>query len=95
MVRFGISNFETEIAGALTAYFPLIHENKIVIQVTIVTFFWSILNTLFNNEGVEMMLEDHDMKDRQVHAHLQPVVLGILVFYVAIMAVGYWAGSLV
>jgi len=40
------------------------------------------------------MLEDHDMKDRQVHAHLQPVVLGILVFYLAIMAVGYWAGSL-
>jgi hypothetical protein len=40
------------------------------------------------------MLEDHDMKDRQVHAHLQPVILGILVCYVAIMVVGYWAGSL-
>ena len=23
------------------------------------------------------MLEDHDMKDRQVHARLQPVILGI------------------
>ena len=40
------------------------------------------------------MLEDYDMKDRQVRAHLQPVILGILVCYVAIMAVGYWAGSL-
>ena len=54
----------------------------------------AILHTLFNYEGVETMLEDHDMKDRQVHAHLQPVILGILVCYVAIMAVGYWAGSL-
>ncbi|MDA8920898.1 hypothetical protein N9J30_01285 [Gammaproteobacteria bacterium] len=40
------------------------------------------------------MLEDHDMKDRQVHAYLQPVSLGILFCYVAIMAVGYWAVSL-
>jgi hypothetical protein len=40
------------------------------------------------------MLEDHDIKDRQVHAHLQPVVLGILACYVVIMAVGYWVGNL-
>ena len=53
-----------------------------------------ILDTLFNYEGVDKMLEDHDIKDRQVHAHLQPVVLGILVCYVVIMAVGYWVGNL-
>jgi len=53
-----------------------------------------ILDTLFNYEGVDKMLEDHDIKDRQVHAHLQPVVLGILACYVVIMAVGYWAGNL-
>jgi hypothetical protein len=53
-----------------------------------------ILNTLFNYEGVDKMLEDHDIKDRQVHAHLQPVVLGILACYVVIMAVGYWVGNL-
>ena len=53
-----------------------------------------ILDTLFNYEGVEKMLEDHDIKDRQVHAHLQPVVLGILACYVVIMAVGYWLGHL-
>ena len=53
-----------------------------------------ILDTLFNYEGVDKMLEDHDLKDRQVHAHLQPVVLGILACYVVIMAVGYWVGNL-
>ena len=53
-----------------------------------------ILNTLFNYEGVDKMLEDHDIKDRQVHAHLQPVVLGILACYIVIMAVGYWVGNL-
>ena len=53
-----------------------------------------ILDTLFNYEGVDRMLEDHDIKNRQVHAHLQPVVLGILACYIAIMAVGYWVGSL-
>ena len=53
-----------------------------------------ILDTLFNYEGVDKMLEDHDIKDRQVHAHLQPVVLGILACYVVIMAVGYWVGNL-
>ena len=53
-----------------------------------------ILNTLFNYEGVDKMLEDHDIKDRQVHAHLQPVVLGILACYVVTMAVGYWVGNL-
>lgn len=53
-----------------------------------------ILETLFNYEGVDKMLEDHDIKDRQVHAHLQPVVLGILACYVVIMAVGYWVGNL-
>lgn len=53
-----------------------------------------ILGTLFNYEGVDKMLEDHDIKDRQVHAHLQPVVLGILACYVVIMAVGYWVGNL-
>jgi ABC-type dipeptide/oligopeptide/nickel transport system permease component len=53
-----------------------------------------ILDTLFNYEGVGKMLEDHDIKDRQVHAHLQPVVLGILACYVVIMAVGYWVGNL-
>ena len=40
------------------------------------------------------MLEDHDIKDRQVHAHLQQAVLGILACYVVIMAVGYWVGNL-
>ena len=40
------------------------------------------------------MLEDHDIKDRQVYAHLQPAVLGILARYVVIMAVGYWVGNL-
>jgi hypothetical protein len=40
------------------------------------------------------MLEDHDIKDRQVHAHLQPVVLGNLACYVVIMAVGYLVGNL-
>lgn len=53
-----------------------------------------ILDTLFNYEGVDKMLEDHDIKDRQVHAHLQPAVLGILACYVVIMAVGYWVGNL-
>ena len=53
-----------------------------------------ILGTLFNYEGVDKMLEDHDIKDRQVHAHLQPVVLGILACYVVIMAVGYLVGNL-
>jgi hypothetical protein len=53
-----------------------------------------ILDTLFNYEGVDKMLEDHDIKDRQVHAHLQPVVMGILDCYVVIMAVGYWVGNL-
>ena len=53
-----------------------------------------ILDTLFNYEGVDKMLEDHDIKDRQVHAHLQPVVLGILACYVVIMAVGYLVGNL-
>ena len=53
-----------------------------------------ILDTLFNYEGVDKMLEDHDIKDRQVHAHLQPVVLGILACYAVIMAVGYWMGNL-
>ena len=53
-----------------------------------------ILDTLFNYEGVDKMLEDHDIKDRQVHAHLHPVVLGILACYVVIMAVGYWVGNL-
>jgi len=40
------------------------------------------------------MLEDHDIKDRQVHAQQQPAVLGILACYVVIMAVGYWVGNL-
>ena len=53
-----------------------------------------ILDTLFNYEGVDKMLEDHNIKDRQVHAHLQPVVLGILAFFIVIMAVGYWVGNL-
>ena len=39
------------------------------------------------------MLEDHDIKDRQVHEHLQPAVLGILACYVVIMAVGYLGGE--
>ena len=53
-----------------------------------------ILDTIFNYEGVYKMLEDHNIKDRQVHAHLQPVVLGILACYIVIMAVGYWLGNL-
>ena len=53
-----------------------------------------ILDTLFNYEGVDKMLEDQDIKNRQVHAHLQPVVLGFLAFYIAIMAAGYWVGNL-
>ena len=53
-----------------------------------------ILDTLFNYEGVDKMLEDHNIKDRQVHAHLQPVVLGILACYIVIMAVGYWVRTL-
>ena len=53
-----------------------------------------ILDTLFNYEGVDKMLEDHDVKDYQVHAHLQPVVLGILACYIVIMTVGYWVGNL-
>ena len=40
------------------------------------------------------MLEDHKIEDKQVHAQLTPVMLGIIVAYFAIMAVGYWVGKM-
>ncbi len=40
------------------------------------------------------MLEDHDMTDRQQHAHLQPVVLGIAGCVVVILAIGYFVGGM-
>ena len=40
------------------------------------------------------MLEDHDLTDRQEHAHLLPVVLGIFGCYVAIMGMSYWIGDM-
>ncbi len=40
------------------------------------------------------MLEDHTMQDKQVHAQLMPVMIGIIIGYIAIMAVGYGVGSL-
>jgi hypothetical protein len=40
------------------------------------------------------MLEDHKIEDKQVHAQLAPVMLGIIVTYFAIMAVGYWVGKM-
>ena len=40
------------------------------------------------------MLEDHKIEDKQVHVQLAPVMLGIIVAYFAIMAVGYWVGTM-